>query len=218
MTPLARSPLRRFVTDGLRDTIDSYAADDLPLHRFVWELDSRLTTLAEHTGLPHRRTLTALWSAHDALAMIDTELRETGRHRADPVERHALAAAVTALRTTLARLDPPDPVDPAPVAVTVLRPDGHVPVRAAAQQPRPRPVVTELHNRPVFEPLGLPGVQFGNRRPDPQRRTCPGCSSVTTGRRRRVAPRGTADRTDPLPTAQTVHSLCCRYTVCADPR
>ena len=112
MTPLPRSPLRRFVTDGLRDTIDSYATGGLPLHRFVWELDSRLTTLAELTGLPHWRTLAALRSAHHSLAVIDTALRETGRHRASIAERRALATAVTALRTTLARLDPPDPVDP----------------------------------------------------------------------------------------------------------
>src|SRR5882757_11281532 len=49
--------LRRFVTDGLRDTVDSYLSGNLPLHRFSWELESRLAMLAELTGLPRYRTL-----------------------------------------------------------------------------------------------------------------------------------------------------------------
>jgi len=112
MTSLSQSPLRRFVTDGLRATIDSYTAGTLPLHRFVWELDSRLDTLAELTGLPHYRTLAALRAAQQQMAAIDAELRATGRERLTAAEDYTVATAVTALRSTLARLDPPDPVDP----------------------------------------------------------------------------------------------------------
>ena len=133
MTPLPRSPLRRFVTDGLRDTVDSYATGGLPLHRFVWELDSRLTALTELTGLPHWRILTALRSAHQSFAEIDTELRETGRHRVSTAERHTLAAAVTALRTTLARLDPTHPIDP----VDPVRPRPASPPAPARPAARP---------------------------------------------------------------------------------
>ena len=134
MTPVAsHSPLRRFVTDGLRDTIDCYAAGTLPLHRFAWELDTRLATLAELTGLPHYRTLATLRAAQHAVATIDTELRATGRDGLTSAEEHTLAAATARLRTTLARLDPTDPrdpVDPTPVLVSI--PSGH---RAAAGHP-----------------------------------------------------------------------------------
>src|SRR5882757_7788165 len=75
MTALDQSPLRRFVADGLRDTIAAYSAGTLPLHRFAWELDSRLSTLAELTGLPHWRTLTALRAAQRTIADLDTTLR-----------------------------------------------------------------------------------------------------------------------------------------------
>jgi hypothetical protein len=112
MTPLPRSPLRRFVTDGLRDTIDAYTAGTLPLHRFAWELDSRLHTLTELTGLPHWRTLNALRDAQRIVAAVDAEVRGTDHAGLTPGEEHTLAEAVATLRTTLARLDPPDPVDP----------------------------------------------------------------------------------------------------------
>jgi len=128
MTFLSQSPLRRFVTDGLRATIDSYATGTLPLHRFAWELDSRLDTLAELTGLPHYRTLATLRSAQQAIAAIDTAQRATGRGGLTAAEDHTVAAAVTLLRTTLARLDPPDPVDPVdpahPLPVLISLPVG----------------------------------------------------------------------------------------------
>jgi len=75
MTPLTHSPLRRFVADGLRDTIDSYTTGELPLHRFAWELDTRLRTLAELTALPEWRVLAALHEAQHTIATVDTDLR-----------------------------------------------------------------------------------------------------------------------------------------------
>jgi hypothetical protein len=132
MTALASSALRRFVTDGLRDTIASYTAGTLPLHRFTWELESRLTTLAELTGLPTWRTLAALRAAHRTIAELDTQLRAAARGELTPAERHVLAAALVTLRATLARLDPDDPMDPVdsaaprPVVLTLLpRPPHH---------------------------------------------------------------------------------------------
>jgi hypothetical protein len=112
MNTLAQSPLCRFVTDGLHDTIASYAADTLPLHRFAWELETRLATLAELTGLPHWRALTALRVAQHTIAALDTTLRADNRTRLTSAEERSLAAALITLRTTLARLDPNDP-DPA---------------------------------------------------------------------------------------------------------
>ncbi|HZZ49812.1 MAG TPA: hypothetical protein VFE65_23215 [Pseudonocardia sp.] len=38
----------RFITDGIRDTLDHYRRDDLPLHRLAWELRSRIDALAAH--------------------------------------------------------------------------------------------------------------------------------------------------------------------------
>jgi hypothetical protein len=112
MTSLPRSPLRRFVTDGLRDTIDAYTTATLPLHRFAWELDSRLDTLTELTGLPHWRTLNALRDAQRIIAAVDTEVRAAGGTALTAAEEHTLTTAVATLRTALARLDPRDPVDP----------------------------------------------------------------------------------------------------------
>jgi hypothetical protein len=130
MPSLTHSPLRRFVTDGLRDTIDSYTAGTLPLHRFVWELETRLNTLTELTGLPHYRTLNTLRSAQQMLAALDTEVRATGREGLTAADEHTLGAAVTTLRTTLARLDPDDPIDPVDPA-------------------QPRPVVLTFPTRPT---------------------------------------------------------------------
>src|SRR4051794_14320609 len=79
MTPLTQSPLRRFVTDGLREPITSYTAGALPLHRFAWELHTRLATLAELAELRHWRSVHTLHAAQHAIAHIDTELRDTGR-------------------------------------------------------------------------------------------------------------------------------------------
>jgi hypothetical protein len=112
MNALAQSPLRRFVADGLHDTIASYTAGTLPLHRFAWELDSRLGTLAELTGLPHWRTLNVLRAAQHTVAVLDTTLRAETREALTAAEAHTLAAALVTLRSTLARLDPDDPIDP----------------------------------------------------------------------------------------------------------
>jgi hypothetical protein len=150
MPPSTHSPLRRFVTDGLRDTIDSYTAGTLPLHRFVWELETRLNTLIELTGLPHYRTLGALRSAQQSLAALDTELRATGREGLTNADEHTLGAAVTTLRTTLrttlARLDPDDPIDP-------------------MDPTQPRPVVLAFPTRPAT------GGRSGHRRVSGDRRT-----------------------------------------------
>lgn len=112
MTALDQSPLRRFVTDGLHDTIACYTAGTLPLHRFAWELDSRLATLAELTGLPHWRTLNVLRAAQRTIADLDSTLRAGAREGLTAAEEHTLTAALVTLRTTLANLDPDDPVDP----------------------------------------------------------------------------------------------------------
>ena len=124
MTALDQSPLRRFVTDGLHDTISCYIAGTLPLHRFAWELDSRLATLAELTGLPHWRTLNVLRAAQRTIADLDSTLRAGARDGLTAAEEHTLTAALVTLRTTLANLDPEDPVDPldsTPACPVVLR-------------------------------------------------------------------------------------------------
>jgi hypothetical protein len=38
----------RFITDGIRDTVDYYRRDNLPLHRLSWELRHRIDALASH--------------------------------------------------------------------------------------------------------------------------------------------------------------------------
>lgn len=38
----------RFITDGIRDTVDHYRRDDLPLHRLSWELRHRIDALESH--------------------------------------------------------------------------------------------------------------------------------------------------------------------------
>jgi hypothetical protein len=130
MTALDQSPLRRFVTDGLHDTIAAYTAGTLPLHRFAWELDSRLSTLAELTGLPHWRTLHTLRAAQGTIAELDTTLRASTRAGLTAAEEHTLTAALVTLRTTLANLDPDDPIDPVDPAA-------------------PRPVVLTFAPRPT---------------------------------------------------------------------
>jgi hypothetical protein len=114
--PEVHAALRRFVTDGIRATLDAYAAGTLPLHRFAWELDARITALAGLTALPHYRTLAALRTAQHTVATIDSTLRartdQPVRDALTATEEHSLATAVTTLRTGLARLDPPDPIDP----------------------------------------------------------------------------------------------------------
>jgi hypothetical protein len=136
MTATSVSLLRRFVIAGLRDTLDCYIAGTLPLHRFAWELDSRLTALAELTDLPDWRAL-ALRTAQRAIAAVDADLRATGRADLAAGERHAVGVAVTTLRATLARLDPPG------VSASTSTGTSPVPVEPT----HPRPVVVPLPNR-----------------------------------------------------------------------
>ena len=102
--------LVRFVTDGLTATLDSYRAGRLPLHRFVWELTTRIDTL---DGLPApTRTVTRLrWFAL-GLTALHTELAETGRAELTTDEENSLTVTLAGLRTALATLDPHNPIDP----------------------------------------------------------------------------------------------------------
>ena len=93
--------LIRFVTDGLRDTIDSFAAGALPLHRFAWELRSRLDSLS---GLVDGRALAPLRSTHCIVATVDVALRESGRTRTTTSEKRILVSALAAMRAELERL------------------------------------------------------------------------------------------------------------------
>jgi hypothetical protein len=157
MTATSLSPLRRFVIAGLRDTLDCYTAGNLPLHRFAWELDSRLTALAELTGLPDWRVLAALSAAQRAIATVDAALRATGRTDLTTAEDHAVDTAVTALRAILTRFDAAEPTrasEPASTSSTSAPP-------APVELPCPRPVVVPLaarpcppHPRPIATPSG----------------------------------------------------------------
>lgn len=93
--------LIRFVADGLCDTIDSFAAGALPLHRLAWELRSRLDSLAE---LVDRPALAPLRSRQCIVATIDAALRESGRRGTTTSEKRILASALAAMRTELDRL------------------------------------------------------------------------------------------------------------------
>jgi hypothetical protein len=153
MTATSLSPLRRFVIAGLRDTLDCYTAGTLPLHRFAWELNSRLTALAELTGLPDWRVLAALRTAQRTIAAVNATLRADGRADLTPAEDRAVGAAVTTLRAILTRFDSPEPrasesastssttALPAPVEPTRARPVV-VPLPARPCPPRARPTAT----------------------------------------------------------------------------
>jgi hypothetical protein len=109
--------LIRFVTDGLRDTIDSFATGALPLHRFAWEMQSRLDSLAE---LVDRRALAPLRSTQCIVATIDIALRESGRTGTTTSEKRILANALAAMRAELDRLVTATlgaPTCPAPLVV-----------------------------------------------------------------------------------------------------
>jgi hypothetical protein len=93
--------LIRFVTDGLRETIDSFAAGALPLHRFAWEMRSRLDSLAE---LVDRRALAPLRSTQCIVATIDVALRESGRTMTTTSEKRILTSALAAMRAELDKL------------------------------------------------------------------------------------------------------------------
>lgn len=112
MIPPTQSPLRRFVIDGLRQTLDSYTRHTLPLHRFAWELHTRIDTLAELTALPQWRPLAALRAAQHTITELDAALRALGRDEPTPAETRALATAVATLRDTLDELssDQPTPL------------------------------------------------------------------------------------------------------------
>jgi hypothetical protein len=144
MTATSVSLLRRFVIAGLRDTLDCYTAGTLPLHRFAWELDSRLTALAELTGLPDWRALAALSTAQRAVAAVDTTLRAAGRADLTTAEGDAVRAAVSTLRATLARFDTPE----SPPASESTPTSSTTALPAPVELPRPRPVVVPLPARP----------------------------------------------------------------------
>lgn len=93
-------PLLHFVTAGLLDTVGSFRAGALPLHRFAWELRTRVDALAE-LG-PPARTLTRLrW------------LQRTVEHlHASGAAAGALTATLADLAGVLATLVPPAPDDP----------------------------------------------------------------------------------------------------------
>jgi SRSO17 transposase len=103
--------LVRFVTDGLTATLESYRAGQLPLHRFVWELTTRIDTLDELAGAHARRAVTRLrWIAR-SLATLHTELA-AGRAELTLDEENSLTVTLVSLRTALAQLDPHNPIDP----------------------------------------------------------------------------------------------------------
>jgi hypothetical protein len=107
------SSLVRFVTDGLLATIESYRAGQLPLHRFTWELHSRIDTLSELSA--DRLTLTRLRWLHRTIDNLHAELLESGR-RPTVDEENTLTVTVVSLRTVLGSLTPPAPLDPSGAA------------------------------------------------------------------------------------------------------
>jgi hypothetical protein len=102
--------LARFVTGGLLDTVESFRLGTLPLHRFAWELRTRIDSLA---GLmPSTRTLTRLrWLERD-VARLHATLVAAGRTELTADELAGLGATLAGLRTVLATLTPHDPLDP----------------------------------------------------------------------------------------------------------
>ena len=130
------STLIRFVTDGLLATIDSYRAGSLPLHRFAWELRTRIDSLAELD--PPSRTVTRLRWLQRTVELLHSELTtRTDTHSADrrteltADEQNDLTVTLRNLTLVLATLNPRSPLDPAgaarpisiePAAVAHLRP------------------------------------------------------------------------------------------------
>lgn len=111
MPPIKQYPLVRFVADGLRETIDSFITDELPLYRLSWELHTRIESLAE---VADGRSLARLRSWQRYVEALDTVLRETGREGLTAAEEHTLGEALRALRGTLDELDPPNRTSAAP--------------------------------------------------------------------------------------------------------
>jgi hypothetical protein len=106
--------LVRFVTTGLCATIDSHLAGELPLHRFAWELQNRIDSLAELSA--PGRTVTRLRWLQRTVEHLHAEVAEAGRAQLNDDEEHILAATLTDLRTVLADLAPHNPPDPASTA------------------------------------------------------------------------------------------------------
>jgi hypothetical protein len=102
--------LLRLVTGGLLATIDSHLAGRLPLHRFAWELRTRIDTLAAFD--PPCRTLTRLRWLQRAVERLDAGLTEAGRAELTGDEKRYLGAALADLCTVLGTLCPVDPTDP----------------------------------------------------------------------------------------------------------
>jgi hypothetical protein len=138
-TPTSTS-LIRFVTDGLLATIESYQAGNLPLHRFAWELHTRIDTLA---GLdPPSRTVTRLRWLQRTVELLHAELTsraDAGGHAGHPAghteltadEQNFLTVTLRDMTLVLATLTPPSPLDPAgaarpmsiePAAIAHVRP------------------------------------------------------------------------------------------------
>ena len=139
--------LRRFVINGLRDTVASYADRTLPLHRFAWELNARISTLSELTGLPHWRLLASMRGAERTLTELAGTVRAEGWRALTRAETRDVATAVATLRATLAQLTPVDTGQSSPgltvIPAHVLR--GETPAgeraparRTAAPTSRPR--------------------------------------------------------------------------------
>ena len=61
--------------------------------------------------------MATLHEAQHTIASVDTDLRTNARADLTTAEEHTVASAVSTLRSTLARLDPPDPGDPAAPAL-----------------------------------------------------------------------------------------------------
>ncbi len=118
MHPVLSSTLVRFVTDGLLATIDSYRDGQLPLHRFSWELNTRIDTLAELSPAP--RTLTKLRWLHRTVENMHAELRDTGRQCLTIDDENVLAVTLVSLRSVLSSLVPPAPLDPAGAAAPTV--------------------------------------------------------------------------------------------------
>ncbi|MGI8817373.1 MAG: hypothetical protein ACR2G2_19380 [Pseudonocardia sp.] len=112
------APLIRFVTEGLTATIDTHLAGTLPLHRFAWELSTRVDMLAALD--PPARTLTRLrWLQRTVEllhATLSARVRTTGRGELTGDEENTLTVTVADLRTVLATLTPRNPLDPAGAA------------------------------------------------------------------------------------------------------
>jgi hypothetical protein len=110
MNPAAPALLRYAIT-GLLATIESYRVGALPLHRFAWELRTRMDLLA--VLLPPARTLTRMRWLHRTVELLHAELTAGGRTALTGDEHSTLAATLTTLTTMLHTLTPPNPPRPA---------------------------------------------------------------------------------------------------------